>query len=82
MRSLPSWRRDSQTTKFAGGQGSQGDDPDWRRRGIPGDAVPGEIFTDTCDQLGIRWSLSNWRNVSISHWDSVAFLDTFVGPKS
>jgi hypothetical protein len=41
-----------------------------------------EIFTGACDQLGIRWSLSNWRNVSISHRDSVARLDEFVGPKS
>ena len=40
------------------------------------------IFTDACDQLGIRWSRSNWRNISISHRDSVALLDTFVGPKS
>lgn len=40
------------------------------------------IFTDTCDQLGILWSQSNWRNISISHRDSVASLDSFVGPKS
>lgn len=39
------------------------------------------IFTDTCDQIGVRWTLSNWRNISISHRDSVAFLDTFIGPK-
>ncbi len=39
------------------------------------------IFTDTCDQLGIRWTRSNWRNISISHRDSVALLDAFVGSK-
>ncbi len=39
------------------------------------------IFCRTCDRLGIRWSRSNWRNVSISHRDSVALLDEFVGPK-
>jgi hypothetical protein len=41
-----------------------------------------KIFTDTCDQLGIRWSRSNWRNISIARRDSVALLDTFIGPKS
>lgn len=39
------------------------------------------IFTDACDRLGVRWTRSNWRNISISHRDSVALLDTFVGPK-
>lgn len=40
------------------------------------------IFCRTCDRLGIRWSRSNWRNISISHRESVALLDRFVGPKS
>jgi hypothetical protein len=39
------------------------------------------IFSDHCDQLGIRWTQSNSRNISISHRDSVAALDEFVGPK-
>ncbi|MBK5111134.1 MAG: helix-turn-helix domain-containing protein [Thermoleophilia bacterium] len=37
---------------------------------------------DTCDLVGIRWSRSNWRNISISHRKSVALLDSCVGPKS
>lgn len=41
-----------------------------------------KIFCATCDQLGIRWSQSNWRNISISHRKSVARLDQFIGPKS
>lgn len=40
------------------------------------------LFCDACDRLEIRWSLSNPRNVSVSHRDSVAKLDRFVGPKS
>ncbi len=40
------------------------------------------IFCRSCDELGIRWSRSNWRNISISHRTSVALLDEFVGPKS
>jgi hypothetical protein len=40
------------------------------------------IFCDHCDLLGIRWSQSNPRNISISRRDSVALLDTIVGPKS
>jgi hypothetical protein len=40
------------------------------------------IFCHHCDVLGIRWSQSNARNISVSHRDSVALLDSFVGPKS
>lgn len=41
-----------------------------------------QIFCDACDRLGIRWSRSNWRNISISHRKSVALLDEFIGPKT
>ncbi len=40
------------------------------------------IFCDACDRLDIRWSWLKPRNISISHRDSVALLDEFVGPKS
>lgn len=40
------------------------------------------IFCEHCELLGIRWTQSNSRNISIAHRDSVALLDTFVGPKS
>ena len=40
------------------------------------------LFCEYCDRLGIRWTLSNPRNVSVSHRDSVALLDEFVGPKA
>jgi hypothetical protein len=40
------------------------------------------FFCRSCDRLGIRWSRPNWRNVSISHRESVTKLDEFVGPKS
>jgi hypothetical protein len=39
------------------------------------------IFCDHCDLLGIRWTQSNPRNISVSHRKSVALLDEFVGPK-
>jgi hypothetical protein len=39
------------------------------------------IFCEHCDLLGIHWTQSNWRNISISRRDSVSLLDTFVGPK-
>ena len=39
------------------------------------------IFTDHCDMLGIRWTRSSFKNISISHRRSVALLDEFVGPK-
>jgi hypothetical protein len=41
-----------------------------------------QIFCDHCDLLGIRWTLSNPRNVSIANREGVALLDTFVGPKA
>jgi hypothetical protein len=40
-----------------------------------------QIFCEHCDLLGIRWTMSNHRNISIAHRDSVAVLDSFVGPK-
>ena len=40
------------------------------------------IFCEHCELLGIRWSQSNHRNISVSHRDSVALLDEFVGPKA
>ncbi len=33
------------------------------------------LFCATCDQLGVRWTLSNPRNVSVAHRKSVAVLD-------
>jgi hypothetical protein len=39
------------------------------------------LFCDACDQLGLRWTQSNHRNISISHRASVALLDEHVGPK-
>ena len=39
------------------------------------------IFCDHCDLLGIHWTQSNPRNISISHRKSVALLDGFIGPK-
>ena len=40
-----------------------------------------ELFCDCCDRLGIRWTRSNPRNISVAHRDSVARLDAFVGAK-
>jgi hypothetical protein len=39
------------------------------------------LFCEYCERLGIRWTQSNARNISVSHRDSVAMLDSFVGPK-
>ncbi|CAN5618757.1 hypothetical protein BH20ACT17_BH20ACT17_13130 [soil metagenome] len=33
------------------------------------------LFCRACDALGVRWTLSNPRNVSVSHCTSVALLD-------
>jgi hypothetical protein len=40
------------------------------------------LFCKTCEQLGLRWTQSNHRNISISHRHSVALLEEYVGPKA
>jgi Homeodomain-like domain len=39
------------------------------------------IFIDHCALLGVSVTQSNPRNLTVSHRDSVAILDSFVGPK-
>jgi hypothetical protein len=39
------------------------------------------LFCESCDRLGLRWTQSNHRNISISRRASVAVLDEHVGPK-
>jgi hypothetical protein len=39
------------------------------------------LFCEYCERLGIRWTQSNHRNISVSHRRSVAALDEFIGPK-
>jgi hypothetical protein len=41
-----------------------------------------KLFTDTCDRLGIAWRPWTRYHVSVARRDSVAILDTFVGPKT
>jgi len=33
------------------------------------------LFCEACEALGVRWTLSNPRNVSVAHRKSVALLD-------
>ena len=40
------------------------------------------LFCEYCERLGIRWTQSNPRNISVSHRHSVALLDSFVPAKS
>ena len=39
------------------------------------------LFCEYCDKLGIRWTQSNHRNISVSHRRCVAVLDEFIGAK-
>jgi hypothetical protein len=40
-----------------------------------------QLFTDTCDQLGVRWKRSNRYTIAVSRRPDVAYLDTFIGAK-
>jgi hypothetical protein len=40
------------------------------------------LLCDACERVGVRWTQSNHRNISISHRASVALLEEFVGPKT
>ena len=40
------------------------------------------LFCEYCERLGIRWTQSNHRNISVSHRASVAALDAFVGAEA
>jgi hypothetical protein len=40
------------------------------------------IFSSHCELIGVRWTQSNARNVSIADRRSVAILDSFVWPKA
>jgi hypothetical protein len=40
------------------------------------------LFCETCERLGVRWTQSNPRNISVSHRESVAILERIVGPKT
>lgn len=39
------------------------------------------LFCATCDAVGLRWTRSNARNISVAHRRSVALLDEHVGFK-
>jgi hypothetical protein len=40
------------------------------------------LFCEACERLGVRWTQSNPRNISVSHRRSVAVLEELVGPKA
>jgi hypothetical protein len=40
------------------------------------------LFCESCTRLEIRWTRSNYKNISVADRRSVALLDSFVGPKS
>jgi hypothetical protein len=41
-----------------------------------------QMFTDACEWLGVHWTRLGPRQVAVSRRAEVAFLDTFIGPKS
>jgi hypothetical protein len=41
-----------------------------------------DLFCVSCERLGIRWTRSSNKNISVADRRSVELLDSFVGPKS
>ena len=40
-----------------------------------------DLFTDTCDLLGVRWTHTRPNRIAVSRGEDVAALDAFIGPK-
>jgi len=40
-----------------------------------------KLFTDTCDKLGVNWRQWTRYHISVAQRESVAVLDSFIGPK-
>ena len=40
------------------------------------------LFSETCRRVGVRYTWSNWKTVSIARAPSVALLDAHIGPKA
>jgi hypothetical protein len=40
------------------------------------------LFTDACDTLGVQWRKWARYHISVARRESVALVDTFIGPKS
>jgi hypothetical protein len=40
------------------------------------------LFCDTCHRLGVEYTLSRWKTVSIARAASVALVDSFIGTKA
>ncbi len=41
-----------------------------------------DLFCSACDLLGVEWKVMNHKTISINKRADVAFLDTFIGPKT
>ena len=67
-------------TKLPSGRVAEYEYPRWFFSNLSAD-IRG-LFCVTCEQLGLRWTQSNHRNISISHRRSVALLEEHVGPKA
>jgi hypothetical protein len=67
------------TTKLPSGRIAEYAYPRYFFSNLSADIV--RIFRDHCELLGVRTTMSNWRNVSVSDKKSVAILDQVVGPK-
>ena len=64
-------------TKLPSGRVAEYAHPRWFFSNMSADILG--IFTRTCEAVGVRWTKSNHRNISVAHRHSVALLDEHVG---
>jgi hypothetical protein len=67
------------STKLPSGRVAAYEYPRWFFSNLSADIR--DLFCHTCEAVGVRWTQSNPRNISVAHRASVALLDEFVGLK-
>ncbi|MCX4667919.1 helix-turn-helix domain containing protein [Streptomyces sp. NBC_01381] len=67
------------TTRLVDGERKRYEYPRYFFTNLSGDII--RLYTDTLDRLGVSWRPANPRNISVARKDSVALMDTHIGPK-
>ncbi|MGW2564060.1 transcriptional regulator [Streptomyces sp. NPDC001514] len=67
------------TTRVVGGERKRYEYPRYFFTNLSADIM--RLFTDALDGVGVAWTRTNARNISVARRESVALMDAHVGPK-